>query len=115
MGAWTVGHNLAGYLPESDVWAFVEWQDAADMYVAEVQRYADEDDEMAAEDMTEDEWQAEPPAMRATVDAILSDPSFPLENGKPYGMVIEDGRGRMISLWLDWSDEDPPEDDGWLA
>ena len=109
MGAWTVGHNLAGYMPESDVWAFAEWQDAADTYIAEARRYADEDDEMAEEDGNES------PTMRATVDAILSDPSFPLEDGKPYGMVVEDNRGRNISLWLDWSDEDPPEDDGWPA
>lgn len=112
MGAWTVGHNLAGYLPESDVFTYAEWADAAEGYRAEARDYADRDDDAAAEMLTEEEWQAEPPAMRATVDSILSDPSFPLVDGQEYTMIVADNDDRRIAFFLAWSpDTDPPDED----
>jgi len=36
--------------------------------------------------------------MRATVDSILTDdPPVP---GKPYGALVEDNDGRMVSFWI---------------
>lgn len=45
MGAWVVGHNLAGYLPESDTVAYEEWSDAVEQFEAMACEYADDDDE----------------------------------------------------------------------
>src|SRR5690349_8362749 len=104
MGTWTVGHNLTGYLPESDVLAFAEWKDAADYFASMAQDYASEDDQQAADalrdeyasedDVPEDEW----PSMEAFVRAVLKDdgPEAPDFRERDYVMRAEDNRGRMI-------------------
>ncbi len=111
MGAWTVGHNLTGYLPESDVFAYGDWADAAEGFKAEARDYADRNDDAAGEGLTEAEWEAEPPSMRATVDSILSDPSFPLVDGQDYAMIVADNDDRRITFFLAWSLDREPEDD----
>lgn len=44
-GCWHVGHNLAGYMPESDVQCFVSRADAISALHSEMEEYADENDE----------------------------------------------------------------------
>jgi len=38
---WHVGHNLPGYLPESDVYHVDDWADARDMVAEDMDDYAD--------------------------------------------------------------------------
>src|SRR5687767_6448963 len=47
-----VGHNLAGYLPESDVTCFDSWADAVTYLAADMRDYAGTDDDMAYESLT---------------------------------------------------------------
>lgn len=109
MGAWTVGHNLTGYLPESDVFAYEEWADAVEGFKAEARDYAETNDDAAAEGMTEEEWTAEPPSMLATVDSILADD--PPVEGKDFAMIVADSDDRRITFFLAWSDDREPDDD----
>ena len=53
MGAWVVGRNIAGYLPEADTFAFESWGDASIALQDEMREYADTDDESALESAPE--------------------------------------------------------------
>lgn len=124
-GAWVIGHNIAGYLPEADTHAFQTWQEARDSFVVMVQEYADENDESAYQRLSETadisdypDYEAngygdDEPMMRATVDSILTDdgPDFPDLQGKDYGITVDDNGGRTISFWLQWSPDREPGDD----
>jgi hypothetical protein len=109
-GAWVIGHNLSGYLPEADTYAYADRTEAVEAFVAMAEEYADQDDEMIDEDnqvayASEDEIPEDERAMmRAVVDSILADdgPNAPDLAGKDYGMRVEDGRGRTIYFWLQW-------------
>lgn len=119
-GHWHIGHNLAGYLPESDVACVVgTWGAAFALYVSEASYYAVEDDEASFDEVSalardypadypraaEGDFGDETPSMYATVAAILKDDG-PVE-GQEHGMMVEDGRDRDISFWLvAVSDED---------
>lgn len=133
MGAWIVGRNLAGHMPESEVAAFESWEDAAEYYVAEARDYADRDDEATFDMLPSDASEAaaqgysvkrdtydgglsfvgfvdygdDTPVMLATVDSILADDGP--RPGEPHGMIVEDGAGRRISFWLDWSEDSEPD------
>jgi hypothetical protein len=101
MGAWVTGHNLAGYMPESDTYAYETWKEAVAGMVADAQDYADTDDEhhngMADETWTDEDYGS----MRATVDAILADDG-PREEGKSWSMWVADSDDRRIVFWLQW-------------
>lgn len=107
MGAWVVGHNLAGYLPESDVIAFDDYSDALDALVSEMRFYADSDDDSAWELIQSDPDAAddEAPSMSAQVGAIVTDEVKPGHLSGDVGWLLEDNSGRMVSFWLQWSDE----------
>jgi hypothetical protein len=101
MGAWVTGHNLAGYMPESDTYAYETWKEAVAGMVADAQDYADTDDE-ANDAMADADWADEDyGSMRATVDAILADDG-PREEGKPWSMQVADSDDRRIVFWLQW-------------
>lgn len=115
MGAWVVGRNLAGYLPESDTYAFADWADAYETFKDEARTYADENDELndelASPDWSEDDYGS----MRATVDSILADGDDRKHGlsgqNESAGMVVGDSDDRPISFWLQWSDDREPEED----
>lgn len=99
MGAWVAGHNLAGYLPESDTVAYETWKDAVAGMVADAQDYADRDDDHN-DDMADETWTDEDyGSMRAEVDSTLADDG-PRDEGKPFEMCITDNDGRHIVFWV---------------
>ena len=119
MGAWVIGHNLAGYSPEADTEAYETRDEAVSAFVTMVEYYADRDDD-ATWDVVTSEYDSENdvpedemPAMLATVKSILKDdgPNAPDLASKDYGMLVEDGRGRDISFWLQWSDDSEPDEE----
>lgn len=115
MGAWVIGHNLAGYLPESDTHAFADYGEARAAFADMAREYADENDEandaMAAEDWSDEDYGS----MRATVDSILADHDHlgaeGPDGGRQCGMIVGDSDDRRISFWLSWSDDREPEGD----
>jgi len=113
MGAWVIGHNLAGYLPESDTYAFQNYSEAESAFRDMCREYADADD--ALNDMLADEFWSDDDygTMRAIVDSILADGDhvgFPGPNGNPHcGMIVVDSDDRRISFWLVWSDDRDPD------
>jgi hypothetical protein len=114
MGAWVVGNNLAGFLPESDTYAFAEWADAAEYLEASMREYADADDDAAytgwadADDAELEDW--DQPSMLAHVEAIFGDNDGPQE-GQDWSTWVEDNSYRRIVFFLAWSDDREPEDD----
>lgn len=112
MGAWVIGHNLAGYLPEADTYAYAEWQDAYDAFVEMCREYADENDE-ANDEMATPEWSEDDyGSMRACVDSILADRDATRGEGHPAGMIVADSDDRRISFWMQWEEtRDPDADD----
>jgi hypothetical protein len=118
MGAtcWHIGHNIAGYLPESDVSCFLDRSEAAEALDDEMRDYADRDDDDAWEALadvpvsdypTDEEgnpdYGDDTPSMLATVAAILTDDGperwAAVDNGEWSGWA-EDGSGRHVVFWL---------------
>lgn len=122
MGSWVTGHNLPGYLPESDTYAVADWRQAADALALEMREYADENDEAAYAHLTATANPADypdhensgygddEPSMRATVDSILADDG-PCEVGKDWSGWVADSDDRQIVFWLAWSDDREPDED----
>jgi len=117
MGAWVIGHNLAGYLPESDTFACETREEAVSAFVDMAQDYASTDDDAAWDDLSNDGAEGiaedDEPAMLATVTSILTDdcPNAPDLAGKDYGMHVEDSRGRLIYFWVQWEEAREPGTD----
>jgi hypothetical protein len=120
MGAWVIGHNISGYLPEADTQAFETRDEAVSAFVDRAQEYAQTDDDHAddvlsdyytsPDQVPDDEW----PSMRAVVDSILTDdgPNAPDLTGKDYAMTVVDSNDRRIVFWLQWEPtRDPGTDD----
>ncbi len=126
MGAWVVGRNLAGYLPESHTYAFRDWNEAYEQFVLLACEYADEEDDLAYEwlqenavpedypDYANSGYGDDEPSMLATVKAILRDGDDRAHGltgtNEPAGMALEDSNGRRIAFWLDWSDDREPDE-----
>lgn len=119
---YSIGHNLAGYSPETDPEWFAD-RDAATERLADVMReYADQADETAGEALPTDletarahgyavadgviDYGDDEPAMRATVDSILADDGPETGSGS-WTAYAEDGRGRSIAFWIHAEDFDP--------
>lgn len=110
MGAWVAGHNLPGYLPESDIVAVATWKEGVAAMVADAQHYADTDDE-ANDAMAESDWADEDyGSMRATVDSILADDG-PTVVDQPFTMCIKDNDGRTIAFWVVWESGATPDEE----
>lgn len=103
MGAWIVGHNLSGYMPESDTYAFADYSEALSSLVEEMRCYADQDDDAAFDALPEDAADDDQPAMLAQVEAIVTDEIKPGHLSGDIGFTVEDNAGRPISFWLQWS------------
>jgi hypothetical protein len=109
MGAWVIGHNLDGYLPEADTEVYETREDAMSAFIAMAEDYAATDDEHAWDaihdgiEPADDEY----PCMSLTVASILKDdgPNAPDLAGRDYVMSAEDRRGRRIVFWMQWSDQ----------
>lgn len=117
MGAWVIGHNIAGYMPESDTYAYAEWQEAHDAFVEMCREYAEENDE-ANDAMAEPDWSDDDyGSMRACVDSILKDSDhksltvFGPDGNPACGMTVADNDDRWISFWLQWEPTREPDDD----
>ena len=119
MGAWVIGHNLSGYLPESDTEAYETREEAAEAFAIMARDYADTDDKHAWDVLTtttpeSDVADDDHPTMLATVSAILKDdgPNVPDLASKDYGMHVEDSAGRLIYFWMQYEPtRDPYTDD----
>jgi len=112
---YSIGHNLAGYLPESDVTWYADRDEAAAQLVVDMREYADRDDEgtwdtllgnpetARAQDyaVTDEgiDYGDDTPSMRAAVDSILTDDGPDAFVG-PWSAHVSDGSGRMIAFWL---------------
>jgi hypothetical protein len=118
IGAWVVGRNIAGYMPESDTMSFVEWSDAWTAMWDEARRYADEDDALweelpcscEAEGRTEhrDECYG---TMRATVDSMSTDAAMdPTAQDTDWSMTVNDYNDRPIAFWVQWNGEEVADD-----
>jgi hypothetical protein len=75
---WTVGRNVAGYLPESDVAAFLDYADAVEAHRDEVQEapesfFADEDGECGGGECLDGGESCDFHSMEAEVGAYLRD------------------------------------------
>jgi hypothetical protein len=110
MGAYVIGHNIAGYLPEADTYAVADWATAWETFVYEAQAYADQDDEQeaAARTAEADDYDGEP-SMLATVNAMLADDDARESTGRL--IYVDDNQGRTIAFWIQWSDDAEPETD----
>lgn len=106
MGAFVVGRNLAGYLPESDTDAYATFPEALTAFENMAKEYADKDDE-ANDELEESDWTDEEyGSMRATVDSILADASR-LHVGadeRSAAMIVQDSDGRPVSFWVQWEE-----------
>lgn len=119
-GAWVIGHNLAGYLPEADTQAFETWAGAWEGFEIMVREYASNDDAegyeyLAATAVPEDYpdyetngYGDDEPCMAGAVASVLKD-SIPTED-EGYAFISEDHQGRRISFWLQWSPDREPDD-----
>ena len=121
-GAWVIGHNLAGYLPESDTYAYAEWTDAADALKDEMEQYADQDDDATSDhlaatavltdypDYANSGYGDDEPSMLAQVKAIYADQDGP-RDGQGWSALLTDGRDRHIAFWLQWEPTRDPDAD----
>lgn len=116
MTIWTTGHNLAGFLPETDPTFHVD-RDAAVLALASAMReYADADDESAWVELPDNtdeaiaqgyailedgsiEYGDDAPSMRATVDAFLTDDGPDRTDGA-WLAFVDDHRGWTIAFWI---------------
>lgn len=84
---YAVGHNLVGYLPESDVWITDDWDSAKGALI--------EDMLFAADGCEEDEAE----------QLINEAEDLNLSNGPEWGTIIG-----YTSWWVNLTDEAPEED-----
>lgn len=110
MGAWVIGHNIAGYLPESDTVAYADRSEALEAFVSMCREYADEDDERN-DALALADWSGEDfGSMRATVDSIVRDGDHRSVRDESAGMVIADSDDRRVSFWMQWEPTREPND-----
>lgn len=105
---WHVGHNLAGYLPESDVQCYLTREAAVVGLKNDAKSYADDDDEQNDASLpdaygTEDDVPYDAyGSMRATVDSILKDdgPDASSFACSDYAISVSDHGDRRVEFWL---------------
>jgi hypothetical protein len=125
-GAWVVGYNRPGYMPETDTDAFAEWSDAVSVLKETALEYADTDDDAAYQTLSETAVRADypdfensgygddEPSMKATVQAIIRDEIEPLSLNadRDVTFTVSDNDDRPMVFWVQWStDRTPDEDD----
>lgn len=109
MGAYVIGHNIAGYLPEGDTHSFATFPEALEGFENMAREYADDADEindaLAEPDWSEDDYGT----MRACVDSIIADRDHIAVDGNSAGMIVDDNHNRDISFWLRWEHTREPD------
>jgi hypothetical protein len=125
MGAWVIGNNMPGCLPNPDsTWALADWNEACAALCDEMRTYADGDDGMAwtalpglddaaswgytVQDGTVD-YGDDMPAMRGTVDAILADDGPDCTPRRDWSATVEENSGHHVTFWIMWSDDRDPD------
>lgn len=89
---WSVGHNLPGYIPESDPVITSEWEDAVITFINELERVRD--DEFISDDDADD-------CQRAIEQVQAMDPAaYLFYVGEP-----------LIAYWINETDQPPTDDD----
>jgi hypothetical protein len=118
---YSIGHNVAGYLPETDVKWFANREDAVVQLVSDMREYASTNDETTWEALPGDAETARAhgyavtdegidygddwPSMLATVESVLTD--GPDAGSGSWSTSVEDGSGRRIAFWLQEHDFSP--------
>lgn len=109
MGAYVIGHNLAGYMPESDTHSFATFPEALEAFENMAREYADSDDE-ANDALAEPDWSEEDyGSMLAMVNSIIADRDHVAMDEYQAGMVVTDNSDRSISFWLQWEPTREPD------
>lgn len=90
---WATGHNMPGYMPESDVFITSDWADARDALIADLERAADQDSDFGSVESVADEY--------ATAIAELRK----LTEHDEWGCTIGN-----TAWWLNMTDESPEDD-----
>lgn len=120
VGSWLVGHLIVGHRPDTAATStYAGWTQARDAYVEMARAYADTDDEQTGRwlgetahpedypDRDNTGYGDDEPAMRATVDAILTDD--PPAREREHRMWIADGQDQRIEFWLVRTDGPSPD------
>ena len=96
MSNYVVGHNMPGYLPESDPWITSDWETARNALLEDMDRHADsladvfdENGDYAGEDKVE---LAE---LESAIDDLRQSPA-----GRPWAMIVGN-----TSYWLSFTEE----------
>jgi|SRR5690242_116763 len=119
---YSIGHNIAGCMPESDVEWYADREDAAARLADVMREYANTDDEATWEALPGDAETARAhgyavtdegidygddwPSMLATVKSVLTDDGPDAGSGS-WSTCVEDGSGRTIAFWLAAHDFNP--------
>lgn len=93
MSNWSVGHNLVGYMPESDVYITSDHENAKRALIDDLEFAADQ------ADMVDDHDEAEQLSGAAEDLNLISE-------GREWGVIVGN-----ISYWLNATDETPDEEE----
>lgn len=105
-GSWVIGRNLAGYLPESETYAYATWNDAMNALEAEMRDYADTDDEDAIQELDSESLDDDWPSMLAHVGAIWTDDT---PTSGDWSVQVPDSRDRPIVFWIQFDPTREPD------
>lgn len=103
---YAVGHNMPGYLPESDVWVTDDHDAAKRSLIDDMERDADHYCDVAASIVDDDPTEAE--RLRTLADEISAaqqDLNL-ISAGSEWGEIIGN-----VSYWLNVTEEAPSDDD----
>lgn len=119
---YSIGHNIAGYMPETEAEWFADREEAVKRLIDVMREYASSDDYATWEALPGDEETARAhgytvtdegidygddwPAMGASVDSVLTDDGPDTLAEGPWSARVESGRGHMIAFWLHAEDFD---------
>jgi hypothetical protein len=97
MANYVTGHNMAGYLPESDPWITADWESARDSLLWDLESVAD----YFAEGLEDDRGQA---GLAAADEAIAEVKA--LKHGETFLAHVD-----ISVYWLETTDEMPEDED----
>jgi len=117
-GAWVIGSNMPGYLPSGDVYAVEAWEDAWAILRGDMERFAEQDDDMYHEldcgHTDEDDHESECyGSTRALLDAILADGerAGDFDHDTDVSIGLADNDDRVTIFWITWNGEATPDED----